>query len=673
MSFLSAEIVQLFESLDVNQNLATLEMDTDCSDFSHWSTNVCNILSEQAKVMSPGNTYQYYKSCCQRVAPHFKWILNFFVKSNLLTIMQECLLHCEWMHTNLELFADVIKHLHYSISSNPDRCDEASLALYLLSASQLVEISLRRLLRASSCSRTCPSMLKDILAHPALNEAIGSDLVRLLSLLVGPPVSLNLRNLAWHGFLLSLPKYVMSSLCALCATLTLIGRHLCHSNRLLFDALCQSEYFGFIEPNTKPLNCLLNGLHISCLDRAAWLDILLLLKNSLRNLVSNTQHSNLASCQLVPIVNFLEKLYTEERYYDACCFTLVSIEAVLRVLYCNANNLPDRELCALNSAHFTTLDVMLCSRSCLVSVLPEGLLVWLLDVIQLERGPRFRDHLSHGEFSRESIGPSWAIALTICLHSILMFSTSAVPIDAFVRLEDRRLIERFIDFFTSDRHSSVCHPAVYLAELIDITWRTLTELAQTVNEINKLSIEHFPEDAHELPKCSANTIVVQCKLSSIWELTNQPCFVNWLSYLNGLVVAAKESLESMNRFGLIRLADLRSDRQLRSRQRANLASFVAMATNHAIPFCNRLLQLTSYRLTYIVDCLNNTTIDKSRQVERLPLLSPANNKMLKRLRKRLDNWRANSAPDKNRWLECAKLMSAGEAEEDFNELWSLEC
>ncbi|KAH3846086.1 hypothetical protein DPMN_088380 [Dreissena polymorpha] len=45
-----------------------------------------------------------------------------------------------------------------------------------------------------------PSMLKDILSSKALEEFLGSDVMKVLQLFLGPPSSLNLRNVAWHGF-----------------------------------------------------------------------------------------------------------------------------------------------------------------------------------------------------------------------------------------------------------------------------------------------------------------------------------------------------------------------------------------------------------------------------------------------------------------------------------------
>ena len=45
-----------------------------------------------------------------------------------------------------------------------------------------------------------PRVLRDILALPELEEALGADRLFFVKLLVGPPVGLNIRNVYWHGF-----------------------------------------------------------------------------------------------------------------------------------------------------------------------------------------------------------------------------------------------------------------------------------------------------------------------------------------------------------------------------------------------------------------------------------------------------------------------------------------
>ena len=51
-----------------------------------------------------------------------------------------------------------------------------------------------------SCASQCPSLLKDLLATQELKEVFSDTVIGLLHILIGPPSSLNLRNVLWHGF-----------------------------------------------------------------------------------------------------------------------------------------------------------------------------------------------------------------------------------------------------------------------------------------------------------------------------------------------------------------------------------------------------------------------------------------------------------------------------------------
>ena len=46
-----------------------------------------------------------------------------------------------------------------------------------------------------------PSLLRDLIQEPELEQLLGHCLIRVLQALIGSPLSLNLRNLAWHGFI----------------------------------------------------------------------------------------------------------------------------------------------------------------------------------------------------------------------------------------------------------------------------------------------------------------------------------------------------------------------------------------------------------------------------------------------------------------------------------------
>lgn len=46
----------------------------------------------------------------------------------------------------------------------------------------------------------CPSLLKDLLQTETLLDLLGESIIARMQTLMGPPISLNLRNVLWHGF-----------------------------------------------------------------------------------------------------------------------------------------------------------------------------------------------------------------------------------------------------------------------------------------------------------------------------------------------------------------------------------------------------------------------------------------------------------------------------------------
>ena len=62
--------------------------------------------------------------------------------------------------------------------------------------------------------KTCPSMVKDLLASEELTTELGSDIISIMQALVGPPTGINLRNVLWSArsciFLLSYGRVLIS-------------------------------------------------------------------------------------------------------------------------------------------------------------------------------------------------------------------------------------------------------------------------------------------------------------------------------------------------------------------------------------------------------------------------------------------------------------------------------
>lgn len=85
----------------------------------------------------------------------------------------------------------------FSLLKSSNMADH-NLCFLLLTSS--LEHSLGNVYLSYSSASQCPSLLKDLLATQELKEVFGDTIVSLLHILIGPPSSLNLRNVLWHGF-----------------------------------------------------------------------------------------------------------------------------------------------------------------------------------------------------------------------------------------------------------------------------------------------------------------------------------------------------------------------------------------------------------------------------------------------------------------------------------------
>ena len=72
--------------------------------------------------------------------------------------------------------------------------------LSVLKLTVIIERALGDVFITVSKISKCPSLLKDLLKTEELKKTFGEVAVTILQTLMGPPVSLNLRNVLWHGF-----------------------------------------------------------------------------------------------------------------------------------------------------------------------------------------------------------------------------------------------------------------------------------------------------------------------------------------------------------------------------------------------------------------------------------------------------------------------------------------
>ena len=99
---------------------------------------------------------------------------------------------------NLEWTACIDRFINcFSLLKSSHPADH-NLCLLLLTSS--LEHALGDVYLSYSGAKQCPSLLKDLLTTQELKEVFGDAVITLLHILIGPPTSLNLRNVLWHGF-----------------------------------------------------------------------------------------------------------------------------------------------------------------------------------------------------------------------------------------------------------------------------------------------------------------------------------------------------------------------------------------------------------------------------------------------------------------------------------------
>jgi hypothetical protein len=112
----------------------------------------------------------------------------------------------EGQGTPIAEFRTAVFSLHAMVLAEigPARDDDCDQMAALCDSTARLEQLLHSLCLArmshADAPQSLPRVLRDLLETPVLTEAIGEDRVFFVKLLVGPPVGLNLRNIAWHGF-----------------------------------------------------------------------------------------------------------------------------------------------------------------------------------------------------------------------------------------------------------------------------------------------------------------------------------------------------------------------------------------------------------------------------------------------------------------------------------------
>ncbi|XP_023337697.1 endoplasmic reticulum membrane-associated RNA degradation protein isoform X4 [Eurytemora carolleeae] len=249
-----------------------------------------------------------------------------------------------------------------------------------------------------------PSLMKDLVCLPELELFLGETLIRLLQILVGSPLSLNVRNLAWHGFLQpgeippNLPPVIVSLIAS-------IG--------------------GVI----KDKSLTINSRSLNSIDKIHNI------QESLPQLILYTQTEleeesmveSLHPGQKLILLSIL-KSFHERRMLRCLLFGLPLLESILRSKFVAVNSCTIRLITAEATELYTKFTEMFSpnmedgKRNLLIEHLGSGIMELFMDLFVLPEGPRLRDRISHGEVDLPSppcSGKSIDEACSIVLHLIL--------------------------------------------------------------------------------------------------------------------------------------------------------------------------------------------------------------------------------------------------------------
>uniref|UniRef100_K1RPB6 Transmembrane protein C6orf70-like protein n=1 Tax=Magallana gigas TaxID=29159 RepID=K1RPB6_MAGGI len=323
--------------------------------FIHWEQARC-YLSE----MTITDGYDYFLSCVESLSPVFFEVEEHLLSKQQKEIWMKHKIYLEWIpEPHLSAVEDSLNFLN---SPNPSH---HILALQLMSS--ILERTLGDVFENESSSQ-CPSLLKDILNSGEINKVFGKHVVQILRALMGPPTSLNLRNVVWHGFpnIGEIPRRYG---CFLYLTLPSLGKIL-DEKRKGIQTHRQLMKLSLNVENTCDIPDLIPQIPL------------------VKELIEVTQpfHSRqaLLQCSL--------ELMAERRYSYAVALLLPQLEHILRLMFVSVNNCSERVLTA------------------------EDL---LFDLMIYPEGPRVRDKVSHGEANLQDIPESLALAVLVAVVMVM--------------------------------------------------------------------------------------------------------------------------------------------------------------------------------------------------------------------------------------------------------------
>ncbi|XP_069116205.1 endoplasmic reticulum membrane-associated RNA degradation protein-like isoform X2 [Argopecten irradians] len=365
----------------------------------------------------------------------------------------------------------------------------------------------------------CPSLLKDLLLTPELTQIFGPTAIQTIRIVLGPPTSLNLRNVVWHGFPApgEIPQRYTWFLLLLVPSL---------------GSLLEKDFNIIHRPYTDFPQL---AVYQSNFSEARVPD-----KSEIMKLFES---SSIISRTLLPVWSTALDWYHKGKYGYFALLILPQLEHAMRVLFSIVNQCPERVLTAETTTLYTTFDEILDpylpngQKNVVAAHLGENCMDLLLDILEYPAGPRVRDRLGHGEVDLGSFPQTLA---TVILGTALYVTTrrETSPIN-FPK-----------PFGSLDGYQSLFHPVALVKQMITSVTNKVAGLNGQIHytfQLEPRTTFHYTELCREEhPVLVTMTTEMESLVESICERWKDDC-VTKHNVISGLLQPMEDGQRFMSK------------------------------------------------------------------------------------------------------------------------------
>ncbi|CAC5394380.1 unnamed protein product [Mytilus coruscus] len=502
----------------------------------------------------------------------------------------------------------------------------------------------------------CPSMLKDILSSSTLTKIFGTTVVQVLRAVIGPPISLNIRNVIWHGF----PTEQEIS-----------KRYICF---LLLVLPSLDQYLQGDIPHRSPVIFRKDRLYTDILP-------------DINDMTSEDMKILLQTSSFIPkyhltLWNYCIDLYNTDKPGLTMVLLLPLLEHALRCQFSIVNNCPGRTITAEATTLFTTFDEILDQyvtenvENKLPSEIGEPVMEILMDLLTYPSGPRVRDKLSHGEADVFTFPKSLCTAVVIVTVHITSRYQSAD------NCSEKPWLKRIASWV--NRYEALFHPVSLVKskikqvtkiagqfnkhieytytldkrtlwndkEIIDSNFQEndliTKETTAIINQLcNKWNIRKTMQEVLNRvfsPFADASEFIVEMlniKIQTLFRYKDSGSGNQDGEMINLLlrIVTECETVITQVFTALQTRQEQLKNKTLRSRQRNNLQSLIK---------CSFIIHRTLHLILWLITC-DLVTIETKKFEEKSHI------KYLKMVLQFTENLRTYTNPENNKWMECVNL------------------